>query len=135
MFSESEYQKMIKDRNSTNAFAAKLGISITEMSEGHAVTEMDVDPSDLNPIGSVHGGCLYTMADVACGAAVFSYGDKITTLNCSFNYMRPGLHTTHLKAIGKVAKHGKHVSVVDVLIEDQDGKILSSGTFTFMTLS
>ena len=63
--SELNFQEIMEVRNQTNAFARSIGLGLTFLEEGHAVTEMDITENQLNPIGSVHGGCLYTAADVA----------------------------------------------------------------------
>ena len=119
-------------RNSRNAFASTNGILITDIQEGKAVVEMEVSAKHMNPIGSLHGGCLFTAADVAAGTAVASYGRLCTTLNCSFSYLRPGLQTKKVIATGKVIKRGKRVMVAESVLTDQDGRELCSGTFTYM---
>ena len=70
--SELNYQEIMEVRNQTNAFARSIGLGLTFLEEGHAVTEMDITENQLNPIGSVHGGCLYTAADVAAGGAAIA---------------------------------------------------------------
>jgi acyl-CoA thioesterase len=96
---------------------------------------MKIDERMRNPIGSVHGGVLYTCADVVGGSAAASYGTKITTLDSSMQYLRPGLQEcTELIGVGKVIKRGKRVIVSQVEIRSQTGTVLSTGTFTYMVL-
>ena len=68
-----DYEKLKSFRNINNNFAKLLGIELTELSNGYAKAEMKVTKELLNPIGSIHGGCLYTIADIAGGAAASSY--------------------------------------------------------------
>ena len=132
--SKLNYQEIMEVRNQTNAFARSIGLALTFLEEGHAVTEMTITKDQLNPIGSVHGGCLYTAADVAAGGAAISYGDVVTTVDSSFRYLRPGLKTTRIKADANAIKHGKRLTVVQVNIYDQDETLLCIGTFSFMSV-
>lgn len=132
--SELNYQEIMEVRNQTNAFARSIGLGLTFLEEGHAVTEMDITENQLNPIGSVHGGCLYTAADVAAGGAAISFGDVVTTVDSSFRYLRPGLNTTRIKADAVAVKHGKRLTVVQVNVFNQDGTLLCIGTFSFMSV-
>ncbi|MBQ6364173.1 MAG: PaaI family thioesterase [Lachnospiraceae bacterium] len=128
------FQEIMEVRNQTNAFARSIGLGLTFLEEGHAVTEMDITENQLNPIGSVHGGCLYTAADVAAGGAAISFGDVVTTVDSSFRYLRPGLNTTRIKADAVAVKHGKRLTVVQVNVFNQDGTLLCIGTFSFMSV-
>lgn len=128
-------ESLRKYRNEQNLFARYVGISITEIRLGWAKAEAEMSRDRMNPIGSVHGGFIATMADCAAGAAASSYGIQITTMSCNLNFLRPGLNVTHLVATAKEIKHGSRISVYSVRVMKQDGVILTEGTFTFMTLS
>ena len=132
--SELNFQEIMEVRNQTNAFARSIGLGLTFLEEGHAVTEMDITENQLNPIGSVHGGCLYTAADVAAGGAAISYGDVVTTVDSSFRYLRPGLNTTRIKADAVAVKHGKRLTVIQVNVFNQNDTLLCIGTFSFMSV-
>ena len=132
--SELNFQEIMEVRNQTNAFARSIGLGLTFLEEGHAVTEMEITENQLNPIGSVHGGCLYTAADVAAGGAAISFGDVVTTVDSSFRYLRPGLNTTRIKADAVAVKHGKRLTVIQVNVFNQNDTLLCSGTFSFMSV-
>lgn len=121
-------------RNDSNAFAKMLGITIIDLKLGEATVMMNVSDQYTNPVGSVHGGCLYTLADVAAGAAAASHGLRVTTLNSSFSYLRAGLNTRQLKAVAREVKFGKRAMVYRVSVTDQDGTELCDSTFTLMNI-
>ncbi len=129
-----DYIKLMELRNSTNAFGNYLNIKIKEIKKGYARAEMPVTPACLNPVGSVHGGCLFTIADIAAGAAASSYGFHVTTVDGSFHYLRPGLNTGRLTAVTREIKAGKKLMSYDVSVTDQDEKLLAEGIFTYMAL-
>lgn len=125
----------MKARNADNHFAKMLGISVVEMRHGFAKAEMRITKEAKNPIGSVHGGCLFTLADVVCGAAASSYGMQVTTLDSSFHFLRAGLDDCReLFATAQSVKHGKRVTVLEAKVTDQTGRVLCTGTFTYMSL-
>ena len=103
-----DYEKLIKIRNATNYFANMMDLRIVEIKKGYARTVIDpVTKTHLNPINSIHGGCLFTIGDVTAGSAASSYGIQVTTLDSHFNFLRPGLHTTKLTGEATELKHGK----------------------------
>jgi len=102
-----DFEKLKSFRNINNNFAKLLVIELTELSNGYAKAEMKVTKELLNPIGSIHGGCLYTIADIAGGAAASSYGIHVTTIDGNFHYLRAGLNTKKLYATATEIKKGK----------------------------
>ena len=121
------YAAILKFRNEMNPFAQMLHINATDLSEGYARAEMPVTEELYNPQGAVHGGVLYTLSDA-------SHGEWIATLDASMSYLRPALRPTKLIAEAHELKYGKRVSVYDVKVTDQDGTVLTTGTFTFASL-
>ena len=130
-----DYQQMVKERNEKNYFAKENGIRLDEIAEGYAKTSMEVSQRHLNPIGSVHGGCLYTIADVTAGAAAFSYGAPAATVNSDMHYLRAGLNTTAVYGEAHVLKRGKRTIVLETSIYDQDHNLLATGIFTYMVIN
>ena len=109
-----DYEKLKSFRNINNNFAKLLGIELTELSNGYA--------------------CLYTIADIAGGAAASSYGIHVTTIDGNFHYLRAGLNTKELSATATEIKKGKKISVYSISVKDQDNVELAVGIFSFMSL-
>lgn len=128
------FEDYIAYRNDHNEYAAFLGIRTTEMKEGYARGEMTVRREYENAIGSVHGGCLFSLADTIGGSAAASYGMRTTTLSSDFHYLTPGIGQEKLYAEAKEIKKGKRISVYEVEVRGEDGKLLAKGTFTFFNL-
>ena len=105
-----DFEKLKSFRNINNNFAKLLGIELTELSDGYAKATMKVTKDFLNPIGSLHGGCLYTIADIVGGAAASSYGIHVTTIDGNFHYLRAGINTKELSATATEIKKGKKIS-------------------------
>lgn len=126
------FRQVIDRRDNGNIFGQRIGIHTAEVTEGFCRMEMPVTPEIKNPIGSIHGGALYTIADCAAGGAAWSFGERTTTMSSDFHFLRPGLGAENIIAEGRVIKHGRRVIVVEVSVMDQDRKELCAGIFSCM---
>lgn len=129
-----DYQKLIEYRMELNPFAKLLGIRIEDASEGYCKGSLEITKDFTNPIGSVHGGVLYTLADVMSGTAAATTGYTWTTTSGEYHYLRAGLNTEKIYAEARVIKAGKKLAVFDVEVTDQSDAVLGRGTFTFYNL-
>ena len=77
----NELRRILEIRNKENLFSVQMGIQGTVIEEGYAETELVIEPKHLNLNHSVHGGCLYTLADNAGGACASSHGHRVSTLS------------------------------------------------------
>lgn len=129
------FQEVIDEINATNAFGNYLGIQIEEVTAGYARVSLEIKPEYTNPYKTIHGGVLYTVADMAGGTAAYSYGQPVVTVDSNFHFLHAGKNVTKLTGIGKEKRNGKSISVMDVDILDQDENVLCSGTFTYAKIT
>ena len=130
----TDIEKLMEERNLHNRFGSLLGIRILEYREGYAKAEMPVKPDFLNPLGTVHGGCLYSLADSVGGCACASYGKIAPTVSGDLHFLRPAVGYDRLVASAHVIKHGRALAVYEVEITDPTGQfIIARGTFTYFT--
>ena len=116
-------------------FSAHLGMELTHKELGHVKGRIELKPWMKNPIGSVHGGVLFSLADTTSGAAVVTYGHSVTTVTGTIDYMAPALTSTTLLSEAVVLKHGRTISVVECTIHDETGKLLGKTHMTFYNLT
>lgn len=128
------FEKLMEYRSKNNEFANSLGIKTVEMRTGYARGEMAVRPEFENSVGSVHGGCYFTLADTIGGAAAASYNRKMTTIDSNFHFLSPRIGIEKLCAEAVEIKHGRTISVYDVAVTDEKGKMLAKGTFSYYNL-
>ena len=77
----------IKEFFKRDKFAEHCGMELVDVSPGSAKAEMMVKKEHLNGLNTVHGGALFTLADLAFGAAANSYGMATMAINVSITYM------------------------------------------------
>lgn len=121
-------------RNKNSKFSAYLGIHITEMKPGYAKGEMVVAKHHENIMQSLHGGCLFSLADTIGGAASSSRGNRAITVSGDFHFLSPAIEVKRLTAIATEQKYGKKISVYDVAIFNEKEELLAKGIFTFYNL-
>ena len=142
IFSEEEDRKegkmeILKENNQRAEepdFRTALGIKIVERGEGWARGEMKAEKLHLNPLGIIHGGCLFSLADTVSGSAVMGYGSMVTTVNGNIQFLRPGKPGGIITAEARVVKHGKTFSVCDCQVFDDRKDLIAATTMTFYHL-
>jgi uncharacterized protein (TIGR00369 family) len=121
----------VAEANGTD-FASLIGARYREAADGRARLELEATDEHLNRTGTVHGGVLATLADMAMGQALRSRAgrDEVpATSQLTVTYLRPG-KPGRLVVNGEVRKQGESVSVCEADVE-QDGRTLVHAVATF----
>ena len=130
---EQKYIEIMELINHDNHFLQSSRMRVTEIRQGYAKMQMDLDEQILNSYGFVHGGALFSLADTAAGAASFTTGRPSVTLNASINYIKPGTGG-ELIAIANEISAGKSTGVYEVFIFNDENKLLCRATFSMYFL-
>src|SRR5512137_2636165 len=69
-------------------FAERANIQLLAVSPGHARAKMTLHPHHLNGYGTVQGGAIFTLADLAFAAASNSHGTVAVAINVSISFMK-----------------------------------------------
>ncbi len=127
-----DFEKMKKFRNEQKAFIKYIGFQILDIKEDYAQGEVVLREIHGNPIGSVHGGVLFSIADTIGGvAASSSAGSMCTTVNGNINYMNPALGCKKLIGTAHTVKAGHNLAVVHVDITDENDRLLACAQMTY----
>src|SRR5258708_12208623 len=76
--------------------ARLIGFEAKEIAEGRATVTLSAGPQHANPMGTLHGGILFAIADAAMGLAfprTLPPQEPFTTLALHINFFLPALHT------------------------------------------
>ena len=71
-----------------DSFAKLVGSELLEISHGKAKAKLDINSSHLNSNGTVHGGVVFSLADVVFAVASNSYGTIAMGINVSISYFK-----------------------------------------------
>ncbi|GHU95155.1 esterase [Deltaproteobacteria bacterium] len=115
-----------------------LNMSINEVRKDYAKISMPLAEHHRNGMGIAHGGAIFSLADVAFGAAANAdTKTAVVSLSTNIEFLRPG-KTGPLVAEAKMVRAGRHIVTYDVEIFDGSGamiaKCMSSGFLTDVPL-
>ncbi len=109
-------------------------LTFTELGEGKAKAEIAVGKDQLNPMGSVHGGCLFSICDTVGGTAAMTHGAAVTTTTGTISYLNPATGCGTLYAEAVELKAGKTLYRYDVYIRDDRGILICKADMEYYKL-
>ena len=108
-----------------------LGITLIERRPGYGricLTRTEATPQGIG--GSVHGGVLAAMVDIAMLVALLSQvrpgQQPAGTADLNISYLRPAVGR-QIFADATVIKHGRQLAVVEVSIVDEQNRLCAKG--------
>lgn len=132
-----QYLKNVEDTE--DRFGQLVGLKITKLEDGYCEGELVLEEKHLNPLHTVHGGCLYTLADTVGGMAasacsVKDDGSRMPgpTISGNMYFMRPTMGAKKLICKGTVIKDGKRVRVAETNIYSDNGKLVAKCILEYM---
>lgn len=114
-----------------------LGIAFLDAEPGTARVAYTVSPRHFNAMGTLHGGILCDLADVAMGfayAAALAEGEAFTTAELKINFLRP-IRDGRLVATARVVHDGRTLALVECDVCDEAGKLVARVSSTCMKLA
>jgi uncharacterized protein (TIGR00369 family) len=115
----------------SSPFIRFYGIRVVsfDADDSKIVTEMPLRPEleRFPDTGQWHGGALAGLIDTAGDfALVLALGAPVPTVNFRVDYLRPATTPT-LTATARVRRAGRTVGVVDIDVEDEQGRLVAVG--------
>lgn len=122
----------VTDLFARNPFSAPLGIEVVEIAAGTALLSMPIRHEHLNAHGTGHGGALWTLADLAFGAAAWHRGYIMTT-GSDLSFFRPTRAGATVFAQAREVTHKGTTGTYHITIAydpDDPAGVLAAGSFT-----
>ena len=105
-------------------FAAYCGIELLDVREGYARVKMEIKDHHLNGIGIVHGGVLFTVADLAFAAASNSHGTVAVSINAHISNVKSSSAGT-IYAEARETSLSHKIATYTVEIKNDGGDLLA----------
>lgn len=124
-----DYQKKIP-------FLAHLRIATETLGKGTALLSLPVEKHLTNSLGTVHGGVIMSLLDVAlCTAARTLHPESqgVITINLSTSFIGAG-NGDKLLAEARVLKDGRSMSFVEGEAKNADGSLVAKAIATVRVL-
>ncbi len=120
----------LRARAEGEPIASFLKMRLLELSPGYAKVAMKLTPEYENYNGLVFGGIIMSVADEAFGYAVNSVDHPSVATQFNTHFIAAARVGDELIAEGRLVKSGKRVSIAEVTVTNQDGKLIAKATGT-----
>ena len=129
-------EKILQGAAPPPPIAQLLGLMLTAAETGRVVIEMDASARHANPMGTLHGGVICDMADLAMGAAMATTledEESFTTLDLTSKFFKP-IWNARLRATATVTKRTRTLGLVECTVEDEKGSLVAKVFSSCMVL-
>ena len=110
-----------------NPFMKYNHMEIVTISPECSEIRLKVNPDSLNLGGHVHGGLLYSLADVVTGITARADGRRYVTQSAHINFIR-NISEGVVIARGEMVRRGRTISIVRSTVPDEQGTLLAEAT-------
>lgn len=105
-------------------FGEHVGIELLEVSAGSAKVKMEIKDYHLNSHKTVHGGAIFTLADLAFAVASNSHGTIAASINANISYIKAATTGTLIAEAKEVAINPK-LATYTIHVTDDAGDIIA----------
>src|SRR5271163_3989769 len=124
-----ELRRRLRENKTANQF----GFALILAEHGKVALRMRVNENHLQVHGVVHGGVLAALADTAGGLATYMAcppGTRVATIEMKINYLE-AVEGGTVTAEAEVVRLGRHISVVDCDLRDDERRLVGKALMTF----
>jgi len=114
--------------------AAFLNMQLLELQPGYSKVMLNVLPEHQNFNGLTFGGITMAVSDQAFGYAVNSVRRPNVASQFNIHFIAPARAGDELIAEGRVVKSGRRVSIAEMTVTNQEGKLIARATGTTIPL-
>ncbi|MBN1685682.1 MAG: hotdog fold thioesterase [Spirochaetales bacterium] len=113
-----EREQRINEYIQRDRYARFLGAEVEILKPGHSRVTLAVTDEMVNFHGFTHGGVIFSLADIAFGAASNSHGQTAVALNVGINFLKATTSGDRLIAQAEEQSATGPVALYDITIRD-----------------
>lgn len=117
----------------SNPFMYHNHIEIVKIAEDNCRVKVTLAPESMNLYGNVHGGLMFSMADVACGITARIDGNEYVTQSTHMNYLRNTIGN-EIYCDTEIVKRGRTMVIVHFRITDDSDRLLADGVIDMIRI-
>lgn len=114
----------IRDFFKNDRFAQHSGIELLEIGEGYAKAQMPIRDCHRNGVNLVHGGAIFTLADLVFAVASNSHGTVAVAINASIWFVKAAREGI-LYAQAKEVSRNPKLAVYSIEVTDDLGELVA----------
>jgi acyl-CoA thioesterase len=107
-------------------WAQALGVEYLELGPGHCRVALTLRPKMQNHQGTPHGGVIFSLADVAFGAACNARGGTWVALSMTISFLAAAPAGARLLAEARERRHGRRAGFYDVTVSTHAGDAVAA---------
>jgi acyl-CoA thioesterase len=111
----------LRDHIQSDPWAAALGIQYLDLRRGYCRLSLRLQPHMVNFQGYPHGSVIFSLADVAFGAACNSHGETAVALTVTIGFLAAVKPDSTLIAEGRETTQGRRAGFYEVEVATEDG--------------
>src|SRR6266508_5641261 len=112
-------------RIKSEPWARALGVEYLELKRGYCRVALTLTPDMLNYQGYPHGGVIFSLADIAFGAACNSHGEPAVALNMTISFLTAVPAGSRLVAEAREIKQGRRAGFYQVNVTTEVGALVA----------
>ena len=120
----------LRDKEEREPIASFLKMRILELTPGYAKVAMKLMPEYQNFNGLIFGGIIMAVADQAFAYASNSLAHPSIASQFNIHFIAGAGVDDELIAEGRVVRSGKRVGISEMVVTNQDGKLIARATGT-----
>jgi acyl-CoA thioesterase len=122
---DSAVPSELRARILDDPWSRTLGIEFLALDRGFCRLGMTVQPHMVNFQGYPHGGVIFSLADIAFGAACNSHGEPAVALNMTISFLTAVPAGSRLIAEAREIKQGRRAGFYQVNVTSEVGALVA----------
>jgi len=115
----------LRTRIHDDPWSRTLGIEFLALDRGFCRLGLTVQPHMVNFQGYPHGGVIFSLADIAFGAACNSHGEPAVALNMTISFLTAAPPGSRLIAEAREIKQGRRAGFYQVNVTSEVGALVA----------
>jgi acyl-CoA thioesterase len=115
----------LRVRIEADPWTRALGIQFLALGRGFCRLGLTVQPHMVNFDGYPHGGVIFSLADIAFGAACNSHGGTAVALNMTISFLTAVPAGSRLVAEAREIKQGRRAGFYQVSVTSEEGALVA----------
>ena len=116
----------LRDQIQADPWARGLGVEFLELARGRCRVALTLQAHMVNFQGAPHGGVIFSLADIAFGAACNSHGEPAVALSMTIGFLSAATPGTRLVAEASERRQGRRAGFYDVVVTDGRGALVAT---------
>jgi acyl-CoA thioesterase len=115
----------LRARVQDDPWVRALGVQFLSLGRGFCRLGLTVQPHMVNFQGYPHGGVIFSLADIAFGAACNSHGEPAVALNMTISFLTAVPAGSRLVAEAREIKQGRRAGFYQVNVTSEVGALVA----------